>query len=620
MLICFIVLPAQNILSLPVGFYFSQQDTINPDTEKTNVEKSSEFYDSLQIKADRFKWMKELHNIIIVPPKKSKSDTVETELLEKKYTQYSGLKIRNIKFVRLNPFGRSIEDTTYRKINWINNTGNALHVKTQERILRRQLLFNINDEIDPDRIADNERLIRQLSFIDDVRILISEDTDDKGYADVTIITRDVWSKAFFPEFKDFNAGKVELWDRNIFGTGNEFQNSIHWDPEKGNFWGYEAAYISKNIFGSFIDGRAFYQNVFEKESYGIIFDRKFFTPEVKYAGGLISYKMKTEKRIWFSDTLQILRPLNYNYSDAWVGRSFHLNSKNILDYRRLNLVFATRLLRYQFFTRPPEVNEDMLWEYHNRVLWLNSISLTAQSYYRSNLIYGYGRTEDIPNGWLVNTTIGREFSEFEDRNYVSLNLAVGNFIGPFGYLYTGLGLGGFINKTNSLEQGVFNLNVNYFTNLFILSNFKYRHFVNIRYVRGINRFPLERININDKHGIRGLSNNDIYGQQKLTLNSESVLFSPYNFYGFNFVFYGFIDYSIIGREEQTFNDLIAYTGFGFGVRIRNERLVFPTLQFRFSFYPGISSVYFEDHFKFSGEPKLNPRNFTTTAPQLLNFY
>ena len=38
--------------------------------------------------------------------------------------------------------------------------------------------------------------------------------------------------------------------------------------------------------------------------------------------------------------------------------------------------------------------------------------------YKTNLIYSYGRTEDIPYGALFKITAGREFNEFKQRTYI----------------------------------------------------------------------------------------------------------------------------------------------------------------------------------------------------------
>ena len=592
----------------------SADSLINSDRQK----KTQKFFESLKEKAYRNNWTKELHNIVISPPSKPIKDTLGTHQSESEYMPYAGKIIRNIRFIRLDPFGTSIVDTTYHNNTWLNNAANAIHVKTRVDVLSRNLLFHEGDRVDPQTFSDNERLLREQSYIEDDRIIVSTVKGNPDMVDITIIIKDVASKAFFVELSDVESGRAEIWDRNILGTGHELQNNVYWDPSKSHLLGYEAFYRNRNILGSFIDNNIFYQNVYDLKSYGISLLRPFFTPNTKYAGGLSAKHTSTARYIWFSDTAAIKENLKFNYYNFWIGRSFPFTKVNNFNVRRTNLVLSTRIYHEKYFERPT-VEKNFLYEFHNKTVWLNSIAISSQSFYRSNLIYSFGRTEDIPIGWKANLILGEEFDEFSNRAYTSLTLAQGNFINNEGYLYLSTSAGGFITPSGKFQQGVLNFNANYFTNLYILQQFKFRHFANLIYTRGINRFPLERIYINDKSGLTGLSRNDIYGGQKLVLNLESDAFTPYYLYGFRFVLFGFADFAFIAPEQAQFSSVNAYSALGLGVRIRNERLVFPTFQFRFTFYPNLTGMGLGDFLDFSGEKKLNPNNFYIKAPDILPY-
>ena len=616
-LFCFVQI--QLILSQKTDPYlYNHNDTIGYNSSE-DIIKTDNFFDTLKNKAYNNKWTKELHNIIILPPKKPGIDSLKTEQSFLNYVSSTGKTINNIDFVRLDPFGTTIWDTTYENAGFLNQLGNAAHFKTLENVIKRHLVIKSGDKLNPHIIADTERILRELKFIDDVRIIVIEDDLNPDYVNLVVLTKDVWSKAFFVELKDIDAGKLALWDRNIFGMGNSFENNIHWDPSKSDFWGYDAVYESKNILGSFINSEIFYRNVFETESYGIKLERKFLTPNTKYAGGFSLSKVQTIKNIWYSDSLQLQQNLNFSNWDTWIGRSFQLSRPNDLEHKRLNLILASRIVQNNYTERPDEVSERLFYEYHEKLLWLNSITLSAQQYYRSNLIYSFGRTEDIPGGWMTNLSFGKEFSEFKDRYYSSLSLSYGDYFGTLGYLYASSSFGGFVTRENNIEQGVIDIKIKYFTNLFVIGRYKFRYFANYSYLKGIDRFELERININDTRGITGLSSGSIYGQQRASFNIEGVLFSPATLYGFRFAFFGFNDFALIGGQTSNFVNLDSYSGYGFGIRIRNEKLVFPTLQFRVSFYPSID-ISAVDHFRFSGEKKLNPSNFSTTAPNIIDFH
>ena len=599
---------------------FSKSPMLIPDKsiDQQKERSTSAFFDTINNRIKSNKWTKQIHNIVILPPSKPITDTLETEKSELDFERFSGKEIGSIKFVQLKPFGQSINDTAIHNQYWIDKTANAIHVNTSEKVLRSNLLFEVGDIVDPFVIADNERIMRELSFIDDVKIILKEREDGSGVVDVIIISKDVWSKAFFVELSEVNSGKLEIWDRNIFGSGKEMQTNIYWNGDRTGVWGMEAFYSDKNILGSFIDSKISYQNLFDKDYIGIELSRKFFTPNTKFAGGLTAGKTNSFTNIWYTDTSYLRESVDFTRSDMWLGRSFTIKQSDDFNVRRLNLTFSSRFYM-EDFTNRPQVEQKFLYEYHNKKVWLNSISFTSRSFYKSNLIYSYGRTEDIPNGWMTNLTIGREFGEFSDRTYGAVSCSAGDYVLDLGYLYGKVDYGGFFQDKDDFQQGVFNFQINYFTNLFIFGSYKFRYFVKLNYLQGINRFRMERININDKQGIRGFTENSIYGQKKLTLNMEFVTFTPFQLIGFKIVSFGFSDFALIGPESAKFINFDAYSGFGFGFRFRNERLVFPTFQFRFGFYPNIEGLLLEDMFQFSGEKKLNPANFRPVAPAILSY-
>jgi hypothetical protein len=587
--------------------------------ETTSAQRrTSGFIDTVTNRWKSNKWAKQLGNIVIVRPKNPIIDTIGTEKSELDFENFQGKKIGNITFIKLKPFGQTINDTINRSEGWLEKTANAIHVNTSDRVLSSHLLFKKGDLVDPFVFSDNERLIRELSFIEDVKIILTERKENSDVVDVVVMTKDVLSIAFFVEISDVNSGKLELWDRNIFGSGKEIQSNIYWDSDRTGLWGFEAFYSVRNILGSFVDSKILYQNLFDRDYFGLELSRKFYTPNTKYAGGFSAGKTNSFKNVLLADTGYSMQAVDFKRSDLWLGRSFAINQANSLRARRLNLTFSSRFYLEEF-SRRPEVQQNFFYEFHNKKVWLNSVSFTSRSFYQSNLIYSYGRTEDIPNGWMANLTLGREFGEFSNRTYTSASFSAGDYVLDFGYLYVMSAWGGFFQTKDDFQQGVLNLQFSYFTNLFIFGQLKFRHFVRLNYLQGINRFDMERININDKQGIRGLIENSIYGQKKLTLNLESVTFTPYQLFGFKIVGFGFADFALIGPESSKFIDLDSYSGLGFGFRFRNERLVFPTLQFRFGFYPNIEGLLLEDMFKFSGEKKLNPANFRPTSPAILNY-
>lgn len=564
-------------------------------------------------------WVNELQNIVIRPPKTVITDTLPTLRGDLEFIEYDGLIIRNIRFIKLDVFGANILDTASHATTWIEKTANSVHIKTNDRILERHLLIKEGDRIDPRILADNVRLFRELSYVEDARFVVVPIALQDGYADILVIIKDQWSIAFYLQLSEINAGKLEVWDRNVFGTGMEIQNNIHWNPQKSDIWGYEAIYKNRNILGSFIDSKFSYTNVFDTKGYGLQLNRKFFTPNTKYAGGASVYHLSSIQHVWNADSGFVSHHVSSNFTDIWLGRAIKLNKNAELEKNRLNLILASRIYKENYFDRPL-VSKNRYYDFHDKIVLLNTIALSSQSFYQSSLIYSYGRTEDIPIGSLLNFTFGPEFGEFDNRMYSSLSFAKGNYVANLGYAYFQIAEGGFITNTGSFEQAMFQLRVKYFSNLFIFGQFKFRQFISFNFTKGIKRFENDRLTINETYGLRGFNEENVFGQQRFVLNMETVAFTPWYVYGFRFTFFSYIDFGMLGPESSNLLYEDVYSGLGIGARIQNERLVFPTFSFRFGIYPNLPEIPLKDKMQFSGEPRLNSNNFYLTNPNMMDFH
>ena len=109
-----------------------------------------------------------------------------------------------------------------------------------------------------------------------------------------------------------------------------------------------------------------------------------------------------------------------------------------------------------------------------------------------------------------------------------------------------------------------------------------RQIVKINYTIGSRRLPGERISI--KNSIRGSNDKFPLGVRRFVANFESVAFAPWDLYGFRFAFFSFADLGFITPEHNLFSPDHFYGVLGLGCRIRNESLVFKTIQFRIGYF------------------------------------
>jgi len=99
------------------------------------------------------RWVRELKNVIIVAPKREQADTFNVQSPKRIYNDAEGLVIREIKIVRLKPFGVSVTDSVTRNLHWAGKTANAMHVGSNEGIIRNALLFKEGDLVESTKMA-----------------------------------------------------------------------------------------------------------------------------------------------------------------------------------------------------------------------------------------------------------------------------------------------------------------------------------------------------------------------------------------------------------------------------------------------------------------------------------
>jgi hypothetical protein len=566
-------------------------------------ETASIFLDSLKVKASKNVLTRRLYDYLILTNESASAKHI-TQSSELNFLKYSGKKIRKIEIRRLNVFGSDINNPFSGKTNNAENILNKTHLNTNEFIIRKNLLFSEGDTISPLLISDNERILRKLPYIDDSRIIIVPVSDED--VDLVVLTKDVYSLGANYEYSSIKKGFFSLYEKNILGLGHEFKLNIPYDKNLPDSPGFGVDYYIDNIGKSFINLNLYFFDGLGEKTYGFGLERKLISSTTKYAGGISVREMFTTVDI---DTIE---PLKYNLQDYWLMRSWLLSEKSVT-----RLIIGARYTNNNVFTRP-FILPDSYHYLQKYKMFLGSAAISVQKFYRTNLIYEYGRTEDIPHGGLLNLTFGKEINEFQDRFYAGANISAGQSIRNFGYSYFSAGLSTFFHHS-STERGILLLRSSFFSNLIYLENYRIRNFIKVDYTRGFGRFSNENLVYNSENGFSGFKNDSVSGQQRLSLSLESVLFSPVKYYGFRFAFFAFTDLGLLFGTNETLKNGDFLSSIGLGIRIRNNNLVFNTLQIRFCFYLNLPQYSKVNYFSVSGEQLLEPNKFDPGPPTIIPY-
>jgi len=515
---------------------------------------------------------------------------LDAALLDRQFDRHNFKVVRRIEIRTLDAFGYSISDTARHPRTFWEKAGNGLHLKTARSRVRQVLLFRPGQLLEPQALAESERLLRQTPEILDARVLVNETTSTRDSVDIDVLTTDVFSITAGIDLGSATSGVITLGDANFLGQGHQLENSYRYGLDEGQTWNYEGSYTAP--FRHFIYAQARYRSVYNNRLGAVSIRRDFYSPTTRYAGA-INLESTTQGIPAQSQPPggpTEFFPLRYLVQDAWVGRALRLRSYDLGYENPGRVIVAARMYRTQYTHVPSPL-------YHNTTLLLGTVGYSVRRYYKDRYLFGFGRTEDVPTGTLVSFTAGYDMNSVVPHRYFDVRLAAATFGSGAGYLYGAVDLGSFqrVDNTKTWEQGILATELTSFTRLYHAGNWQYRHFLSSRATIGLNRRPGEVLQgITNERGLRGFSPaNPILATSRFVLNYETTLFTPLSLLGFRLAGIAFADAAWITERPGGGTPFTGapYTGFGLGLRFRNEFTALRTFQLLFGYYPrGLNSA------------------------------
>ncbi len=501
------------------------------------------------------------------------------------FLPYEGKIIRKINISHLD-FQRTVYDTTKNIRNTVTRLGNKLHNTTKEWVIRDNLFIREGRPLNPYKVADNERHLRDRDFLLDAKIYVVPVGEQSDSVDILVLTRDVFSLGGSIDPSNPRKTRLRLYDANLAGWGQRLEFNGLIEPDRNPDFLYEFLYRKNSLGGSFINATIGYTQLNTGSSYGeeeetayyIRFDRPLVSPYTRYAGGVELSKNWSQNFLDRHDSL--FRDYRYVINDFWIGYNFGANS----NHDRSRHFVAIRAFEQHFTRVPSQTSERQRTLYNNQTFVLASATFFRRDFYTARYIYGFGRTEDVPHGHNISVTTGWARSQGLSRTYIGLD-AERTTVERVGEFFTfGFKGGGFISD-NGLEDATVMVAGTVLSKLVPKGQFLFRQTVQADYTRVFRQKTSPPLDINDEFGLQYFRADSLWGTKRLHLQSETVAFSPWQLLGFRFAPFAFAEMAMISGDQHSVLYDKPYFGFGGGVRTRNENLIFGTIELRFLYYP-----------------------------------
>jgi len=504
--------------------------------------------------------------------KNSASNSTQTR--HEYFQAYEGKTIRNIYIQNVDVF--TVSEKSFLNIeSTVQKLGNKLHLDTVEYYIRMELLFKAGDKVNPQRLIETERILREDRHIHSVNIVV-ENMPEDDEVDVYVNVRDVWSiKVAASVNLQEKKGNISLSDINFLGSSSEMFLNVKKNQEFKHGYNLDASYRYEKFYNYLSYADVYYYGNLNDTKYGFGANQNFETAYNRHLYGVNSQWVNRYTRNVENDTLATPYKIDYNKYNAWYGYAIPFSDNYAQRGLFNHLILGGNVINTNYYNTAGIDN----------TFFLGSVTLLRRQFYQDSHLFAFGRTEDIPIGLKMDLTIGSEIGKNNYGQYYGGSFAFSNYNDSFGYHLFDIKAGGFLHE-GSWRRGVFQASTQGITKLREFNGFLWRHYHSIKYSQSINPVIEEDLlTLNSSEDILGYNLPNHYGVKRLVLNIDNNLFLPYTFYNFKTILVGFIDLGYLANKNEELFNTTLQSGFGLALRIRNEHITFATIQLVAAYYP-----------------------------------
>ncbi len=302
------------------------------------------------------------------------------------------------------PFSYARENSPAPIIQQISIEGNS---RTLPEIIQRELLFSIGDTLNPQLLAESERLLRRLLFLGNVSITAVEKSDSTW---VNVAVQDLYSRALSPLFSgepgEFSYGLIGL-DYNFMGRGQTARLAFEHRAISGNQ--FSVLYQVPRLSNSNRDLTTSVTIGSEGHNAQVSLSRPFRSLADKRAYGLSTFTQQSVQRLYSEQILTERYTDELNGFNAWATYSFGKAVKWRPGVRLA--VSDRRFTPTRDFTYAPMDRR--------RVLPNIGLTIWHPQYEKTRFLRALGQTEDVQIGSWLTTRLGLAHTSLgSDRNFV----------------------------------------------------------------------------------------------------------------------------------------------------------------------------------------------------------
>ncbi len=508
--------------------------------------------------------------------------------------EQEGKKINSIQ-IEHRHHGSLLQSENNFKEDLLAQLADKVHNNTKENTIQKNLFFKEGDYLNPLIIAYNEKWLRDLPYLQDARIIALPIKGDSSIVDIYVITKDIFPFGGSINLKTANSYKASLNIENLNDMGNDIKFNHDYDAQRTNKAGWGFNYTARNIKGSFVEintGLNTYEpnyanNINSANRFYINGLRPLLNPLSKFTAGFdfsVSNNNNAYPGLWTDSLYKSDLQYKLTHFDTWIGYQL-FNDKWKINNTKPRHFIQFRVLNNQFDSRPNNYLSIIDKNFQSIKAYLVAYTLFTQKIIRTQYLYGFGRNEDLPSGKALTITTGHYQREGQDQPYAGIQIENYRLAKNESFRHVLISTGSSYSD-KQLQDVRLLLNIEQISPLkYLESGYKYRSIFTVSFAETLKNKFNEALLINSIYGIPQLSRERIKGGTRLSANWESIWYNSKSYYGFRQAPFVFGNITYIRTVGSPINSGDIYSAIGGGSRIRNENLIFGTIEIKGFYFP-----------------------------------
>jgi outer membrane protein assembly factor BamA len=391
---------------------------------------------------------------------------------------------------------------------------NALHIKTRPNIIEHALLFQKGDKLSVKRIEETERLLRTNAFIYDVSIKAM--AYQNGLVDIEVKTFDTWSltaSANVSRAGGANTTGLKFQERNFLGTGLSVGLTSSSNADRK---GTEFEVTHRHLLGNWTEIGYKKGSYDDGSSQAFSFARPFYALDARWAAGISSSTEDSRISSYSAGVLADQYQRKQQKTDVFGGWS-----QGLVD-GWTNRYFVGVKLQDDRFSPSPAFTSPALPADQRLVTPYVRLDVLQDDFEKLSNLDQVGRAEYIPNGFALQTQLGRSFTALgSTRNLWDYQAAVSDGFMLFGnQLLASASIKGQFGEGRN-EHQVLSMAAKYY----VTHNPRRRTFIGLSGSVTSSADSVDQLQLGGDNGLRGYPQRYQNGQRRSLITVEERFYS-----------------------------------------------------------------------------------------------